>query len=206
MTETPRAARSSKMIAAAVIVGLMGSGAMVWQASSAAFTAQTESPGNSWDSGTVVLSDDKVGAMFTATNLVPGNTDTQCINIEYDGDVASTVKMYGDPGAVPDLGLAAYLAIDVSLATAGKTCATAVNGDYTRFYGDGNTVDDGGDDTLSEFLAAHTDYSTGTGSYVTPAAPNYVRAYRIKYTLIDDPAANDLDATGVDFIWEAQNN
>lgn len=206
MTETPRAARSSKTIAAAVIVGLMGSGAMVWQASSAAFTAQTQTPNNSWDSGTVVLSDDRVGAMFTATNLVPGSTGTQCINIEYDGDVASTVKMYGDPGNVPDLALADFLAIDVSLAVAGTTCADAVDGDYTRFFGDGNTVDNVAVDTLDEFLTAHTDFSDGTGTYVTPAAPNYVRAFRIKYTLIDDPAADDLEATGVNFIWEAQNN
>jgi hypothetical protein len=195
------------MIAAAVIVGLMGSGAMVWQASSAAFTAQTENDGNSWDSGTVVLSDNDSGsALFTATSLVPGSTATQCINIEYDGDVASTVKLFGDPGAVPDIALADYLAVDISIATAGKVCADAVGGDYTRFFGDGNIVDDVAADTLDEFLTAHTDFSNGAGSYVTPAAPNYVRAFRIKYTLIDDPAADGLDATGVKFVWEAQNN
>jgi hypothetical protein len=57
MTETPRTGRSAKMIAAAVVVGLMGSGALVWQASSAAFTASTENDSNTWSSGKVVLTD-----------------------------------------------------------------------------------------------------------------------------------------------------
>ena len=59
----------------AVPLGLLGSGALVWQASYAAFTAQTTSPGNSWSTGSVALTDDDAGAaMFSRTGLAPGSS------------------------------------------------------------------------------------------------------------------------------------
>ena len=60
---------------------------MVLQVSSAAFTGTTENAG-SWGAGTVELSDSRNGvAMFAAQNMVPGDGDSQCIDVTYDGSV-----------------------------------------------------------------------------------------------------------------------
>jgi hypothetical protein len=198
MTQTPRTGRSAKMIAAAVIVGLMGSGALVWQASSAAFTATTENDGNSWNSGKVVLSDNDAGvALFTATDLVPLDTDTNCIEVEYDGNVASTVKLYATD---PDGTLGEFLDFDVELGS-GVSCA--VPGSWTQISGDVGTTIASNDD-LTTFATAHTDYGNGIAGW-TPSAINTVRPYRFTWTLADDNDAQDKFAE-VRLVWEAQNN
>ena len=121
MTEITRTGRSAKMIAAAVAVGLMGSGALVWQASSAAFTASTDNDSNSWSSGKVVLTDnDSTVALFNASGLVPLNTGTNCIEVTYDGNVASTVKLYAQN---PTGSLGTYIDFDIELGS-GTSCAS----------------------------------------------------------------------------------
>ncbi len=200
MIETPpRAARSVKVIAAAVIVGLIGSGMLVWQASSAAFSATTENPDNAWATGKVLLSDnDSDVAMFTATDLGGGDTGSNCIEVEYDGNVASTVKLYSDD---PTGTLGDYLDLNVEL---GDGVSCAVPGTYTRIFGDVNTVPDAVPvDTLADFGVAHTDFSNGIAGW-TPSAVNTVRPYRFTYTVFDDNVAQDQTA-GLKFIWEAQN-
>ena len=195
---TPRSGRSAKVIAAAVVVGLIGSGALVWQASSAAFTASTRNDGNSWESGNVVLSDnDFAGANFQATGLKPGSTDTKCIEVEYDGNIAAAVKIYGE-GFTGDLGQ--YLTLDISEGD-GANCTTP--GTLSRIYGDGNTTLDAGNDSLSEFAAVRTNWSTGAGAWA-PSAANSVKPYVFTYRLVDDQGAMNETAE-IDFVWEAQN-
>lgn len=201
MTETPRSGRSGRMIAAAVLVGLIGSGGLVWQASSAAFTATTDNSGNSWTSGSVVLSDNDSGsALFAETNLVGGSTEAQCIEVEYDGNVASSVKLYA---TTPTGALAPYLDFDVELGS-GVSCS--VPGTWTKIFGDANTVPDvdPSEDTLDNFTISHTSWATGVGTW-TPSAANTVRPYRFTYTLGNDAGAQGKSATGVNFIWEAQS-
>jgi hypothetical protein len=203
MTEVapPRSGRSAKLVAAAVVVGLFGSGALVWQASSAAFTATTDNAANSWQSGKVVLSDNDSGtALFSASGLVPGNTGTNCIDVEYDGNVASTVKVYSN---APTGTLDQYLEFDVELGSVGATCAAP--GTWSQIFGDANATLTAGDDTLDEFATAHSSFANGVAGW-TPNAVNTVRAYRFTWTLVDTNSAQDLAATGVTFTWEAQNN
>jgi hypothetical protein len=199
-TETPRTGRSAKMIAAAVVVGLMGSGALVWQASSAAFTASTENDSNTWSSGKVVLSDnDSNVALFTATDLVPLDTGTNCILVEYDGTVASTVKLYAQS---PTGALGEFLDFDVEIGD-GATCGAVQN--WSQIVGDvGTTLNVGQTDTLDAFSAARTDYSNGVAGW-SPSAANSVKPYRFTWTLGDDDNAQDL-AAGVKLVWEAQND
>jgi hypothetical protein len=200
MIETPRTGRSAKMIAAAVVVGLMGSGALVWQASSAAFTATTENDSNTWNSGKVILSDNDGGtALFTATGLVPLDTGTNCIEVEYDGNVASTIKLYAE-NASGNLG--AFLDFDVELGS-GVSCA--VPGTYTQIVGDaGTTLAASGTETLTDFTTARTDYSNGVAGW-SPSAANTTRPYRFKWTLGDDDNAQD-ESAAVKLVWEAQND
>jgi hypothetical protein len=198
MTETPRTGRSAKMIAAAVVVGLMGSGALVWQASSAAFTASTENDSNSWSSGKVVLSDnDSTVALFNASGLVPLNTGTNCIEVTYDGNVASTVKLYAQN---PTGSLGTYIDFDVELGS-GSSCASP--GTYTQIFGDvPSTLD--GSDTLTTFTTARTNFSNGIAGW-TPNTAASTRPYRFTWTLGNDNNAQDKTAA-VKLVWEAQNN
>ena len=197
---TTRSGRSAKVIAASVVAGLIGSGALVWQASSAAFTATTFNDGNSWASGKVVLSDNDSGiALFTETDLVPGSTDTQCIEVTYDGTVESTVTLYSN---TPTGALGEFLDIDVSYG-AGTDCTTP--GVLTQIFGDVDVTPDDTADTLDNLAALHTDFASGAGAW-EPDSPGTVKPYVFTYTLGDDDDAQDLSATNVRFTWEAQNN
>ncbi|HET9519105.1 MAG TPA: hypothetical protein VFO77_15390 [Actinoplanes sp.] len=199
MSETPRTGRSAKMIAAAVVVGLMGSGALVWQASSAAFTATTSNTGNTWTSGTVSLTDNDAGvARFTVSNAVPLQTGTNCIQVTYGGNVSSTVKIYAEN---PSGTLGQYLDFDIERGDADDTCAAADG--WTQIFGDAGTTIAGSDD-LTTFTTDHTDFSDGIAGW-QPAAAATMRAYRFTWTLSDNNAAQNKSA-GVDFVWEAQND
>ncbi|GAA0810121.1 hypothetical protein [Spirilliplanes yamanashiensis] len=196
----PRSGRSAKVVAAAVVVGLIGSGALVWQASSAAFTASTDNANNSWTSGSVTLTDnDFGGANFNETNLKPGDTGTKCILVTYNGSVASSVTLYSN---TPTGTLGQYLDLDVSVGS-GSTCASP--GTQTQIFGDVNTVPDNSSDTLDNFAAAHTDWGTGAGTW-TPSTAGTAKPYTFTYTLGGGDAAQGLSATGVQFTWEAQSS
>jgi hypothetical protein len=226
MTETPRTGRSAKMIAAAVVVGLMGSGALVWQASSAAFTAQTTNPGNAWESGQVALTDDDSnGVMFAlgSANLTPGDSGSRCIEVTYGGDVASNLKLYSTLTSSTSTALAPYLLLDVEMGDADDTCAGAFADPSTNFagtptpervFGDGNGTDDG-NDALNDFLSGRTGWANGVDLSTNPprTAPwapsaSSTRAFKFTWTFLSTAgnAAKDLKVDGVDFMWEAQNS
>jgi len=196
----PRSGRNAKVVAAAVIVGLLGSGTLVWQASSAAFTASTLNDGNSWTAGSVTLTDNDSGsALFNETDLVDGTTDTQCIEVTYNGSVASTEKLYSN---TPTGTLGQYLDLDVS---DGAGAARTPPGALTQIFGDANTTLDAGNDTLDEFAAAHTNWGNGAGSWAVSSAGTK-KPYVFKYTMGGGNAGQGLSATNVRFTWEAQSS
>src|SRR3954471_193143 len=75
----------------AAVGALVASTVVVLGASDAAFTASTANPGNSWETGSIViasLTDDDSGttpatgtAMFSETGLQPGDTGENCITV-----------------------------------------------------------------------------------------------------------------------------
>ncbi len=206
MTETPRTGRSAKMIAAAVVVGLMGSGALVWQASSAAFTASTQNQNNSWASGQVALTDNVPGgAWFNETSLVPDQTGKKCVEVTYNGNVKAGVKLFGSVGATAVQTMSPYLELHIERGT--TTCADINNiGTVTNIFGDGDGVLSG--DALADFLTNHTNYSTaaaGTPAWEPTAAATTV-PYRFTWRLKGAAnAAMNTSATEINFIWEAQS-
>jgi hypothetical protein len=178
----------------ALPVGMMVSSLLVWQASNAAFSDTTENPGNTWASGDVVLTDDDSdAAMFSASNLKPGDTEAKCITVTYSGSLDASVKLYA---GVAGSGLAQYLDLTVEQGTGGGF------GDCTGFTPDASPKYTG---TLSGFATAHVNFSNGWGSF-TPAggAPDDTKTYRITYTLQDNNLAQAKNATAT-FTWEAQN-
>jgi hypothetical protein len=184
-------ATAAKIVAwAGVPVTLLASAGLVWQASTAAFSASTATPSNSWTAGTVALVDDDANAaMFTATGLRPNDTGTKCIAVTYNGSLTSAVKLYAASTGT----LAPYLNLTVEEGTGGSfgSCA-GFSATSTLYNG-----------TVSGFAAANTSYASGVSSW-TPTGSGQSRSYRFVYTVQDNNAAQGLTANAT-FTWEAQN-
>ena len=71
------------MYAAAAILALVLVSVLTVRASSAAFSDTTDNSGNTWAAGPVVLTDDDGGAtaLYTASNMKPGDGSTECITV-----------------------------------------------------------------------------------------------------------------------------
>jgi len=178
----------------AVLAGVLGSGAMVWQASQAAFSATTANPTNNWTAGSVAITDDDSNtAMFNATGLTPNGTNTgvKCIAVTYSGNVAAPVRLYGAaPGGT---GLAGYLRLTVEIGTGGAFTAgcTGFAATSTLFN---NAL-------LSTWTA--TSYANGIAAWTPTGASSETRVFRFTYTLVDDQNAMGKTAS-MPFTWEAQ--
>ncbi len=179
------------MLAAAVPVGMVVSGALVWQSSYAAFSDTTVNPGNSFTAGSVVLDDnDSNTALFSVSDLAPKSTWTfKCIRLDYTGTLnSSAVKMYvaaanythanGDGGASDhsrDLGSSLDFSVDagpeieddtpvgVTDVGANTACTGWVDGSDTEVYGDES-------ETGSNKLYDHTTAANGFASAYTTYA------------------------------------
>lgn len=64
-------------------------------ASSAAFTGSYEDQGNSWTAGNVSLTGSKATAAFSASNIVPGYTESHCITVTSNASVQTALSFYG---------------------------------------------------------------------------------------------------------------
>lgn len=106
--------RATTFRATAIVGGFLLALLMIMTVSRAAFSDTTANAGNTWDSGTVSLTDnytrDVLGSMFTETDLVPGASGDACIEIIYEGSVDATVELVdvsraGSTGLAPALDL-----------------------------------------------------------------------------------------------------
>jgi hypothetical protein len=173
----------------------------VWQASYAAFSADTRNSGNAWSSGTIALTDDDAGsARFTVSSLVPGQTDTQCIKVTSTGTNFGPVKMY-TLNAVNTTGLMEHLKMTIKQG-AGGTFASC-----TGFVATDTLVNGV---MLSTMSSTYTSYANGVGNWTTASSPES-RVFQITY-LFDSTGMTQeqLDAlqgthTGIDLEWEIQN-
>jgi len=182
-------ARIGAPVAAFLLVGLLAMGS-----SRAAFFDTTQNTGNSFASGDVLISDDDSGsAMFSLSDMAPGDSATKCINVQYDGSITpADIESYVSAGDLAGTGLGDYLNLTVELGTGG-TFADCAGFAGASFYSG----------TLDGFAGNFTDFASGTGSW-TAAATGDDRTYRFTFDLQDDNAAQDLNATFT-FTWEAQN-
>lgn len=180
-------------LAAALAALAMVSG-LVFQTSSAAFSGTTANTGNSFAAGTVSLSDDDAGsAMFSLTNLKPGDSSTKCIQLTYTGSLATSIKMYGAIGGGTSLGQ--YLTVTITSGTPGTfaDCSTFAG---TQIY----------TGTLANFATTYTNWASGlSDANWTPSTNGQTRAYKFVVSLQDNNSAQGLTATSTSFTWEAQN-
>ncbi len=185
-----RRPRRGLVAAAGLWAGLVLAGFTVWRTSSAAFSASTSNAGNSWAAGTVTIGDDDSGsALFNATGLTPGATNSRCIVVSYSGSVSAGVRLYG---AGVSGGLADYLDLVVEEGSGGSF------GDCTGFTPSGSLFTG----TLTAF-ASSTDFATGLGSW-SPTGPGQTRTYRFSYAVRSDNAAQGTTGAA-SFVWEARS-
>jgi hypothetical protein len=195
--------RNRRLIATlATPVAVVAAGAMVWQASYAAFSGTTRNSGNSWSTGSVALTDDDAGsARFQATNLVPGSTDSRCIAVTANASVPGVVKGYAVNPQPSAHGLETHVLITIESGTGGGF------GSCTGFT---STATEVADVPLST-LALASNYANGVGGWEV-AAGTHTRTYRITwefYTAGMTQAALDQlqgDQTGIDVQWELQSS
>jgi hypothetical protein len=197
------------VLAAAVPVGVVVSATVVWQSTSAAFTASTDNAGNSWQSGTVVLTDSDSGAaLFTTTDdgaLKPGSTRSRCIQVDYTGDLDADIQLYvttppPPPGPVVK-SLDPYLLMTVERG-ADVTDGSTLAADCTGFTPSTVLFTDA-PRTMAQ-LKTHGDYTHGLS--VGTAVPQDTHlTFRITYLVEDDNAAQDAESKAT-FVWEAHNS
>lgn len=181
---------------AAILTGLLGSGAMVFQGTQSAFTAQTSNTGNNWTTGSIALADDdSSGAMFNLTTMIPGDTGTKCIQVQYTGNVATNIKMY--VSAITDAnGLGSYVDLVVTRGDGGTfSSCTGFVADATGTFQTS---------TLAAFQTASNAWTNGVGSW-TPSA-NANKTYKIQWTLnAATPNTMQGKTVSATFQWEARS-
>lgn len=176
---------------AAVMAALALTSVMVLRTTSAAFTDTTENAGNSWDAGTVTLTDDDGGsALFSVTDMAPGDSNNGCIEVTYGGSLtlSTPANLYAavTETVVGGDGLGNDLTVVVERGASGDTCASL--GTPTEIY----------NGTLAAFNTSGSPLATGW----TPGTGDTMRPFKFTATL-DADAANDAQGEGADatFTW-----
>lgn len=182
-------------VAGAVVAGLLGSGAFVWQGTNAAFTSTTSNGANNWTAGAVTIGDDDSGtALFNVSGLVPGNTGSKCIRVTYTGNVTSSVKLYvsASSGSLAD-----YVDLVVEEGSGGGNV-----GDFSSCSTfSGSTVYSG---TLSNMATTKNSFANGVGTFA-PTGSGQFKVYKFTYTLNASTPNNQQSATAsATFQWESQ--
>ncbi len=182
-------------LALALVTGLLGSGALVWQGTNAVFSSTTANSGNSWTLGSVTLADDDSGsALFAVPSMVPTDQGENCLTVSYTGNVAASVKLYAT-ASTDASSVAQYVDLVIEEGSGGGF------GDCTGFVAGGAAIYTG---TLANFTSTKTNHGNGVGSWAPTGTADTV--YRIGYTLNAATPSNKQGAvTTVTFQWESQS-
>lgn len=193
-----RAAKIATVLAVPAAIAV--SGLVVSQASYSAYSSTTVSPTSNWASGTVALTDDDNNtAAFTAKNLKPGSTGSQCIAVTSTGSLASTVHLYAT-----NLSSTKDLAANINLKVVQGTGGSFGNCAGFTPAADGGQLYSG---TVAGFAAAHTGFNNGAGNWAPTGTGTETRSYQIVYTVkTEAPDTTQGGTAGVGFTWEAQNS
>ncbi len=155
--------------------------------------------GNSFDAGTVVISDNDAGsAMYVIADAKPNDVVDRCIRVTYTGSLPSTVRLYT---TTPVNAFGQYVTLTVEkgsmpVGTAFPNC-TGFTSEASIFSG-----------TLSSFAASDVDFASGAGA--NPGAQtqwnlNDTLVYRFTLTMQDNPLAVGGTSGVHSYTWEAQN-
>lgn len=183
----------------ALVVGVLLSSVTVLTASRAVFSDSTSSEGNFVDVGDVVLTDNDSGsALIEMSNVAPGDSETTCIQVTYEGSIVDPSGVVIYSGGFVD---SATLASDINLVIEEGTGA-AVFDDCTGFSLVGQIYSG----TLANFDTTHTDYASGAGTW-DPASTPEAQSYRITVELDSNATSvsQGQSVTDLVFTWEVQS-
>ncbi len=198
--EMPRRGKSS-LNATAARLGAVGTALLlvvflVLSVSRAAFVSTTDNASNSVSTGSLSLTDDDSGtAMFSSvTGLVPLNTVTRCIQIDYAGSINPVpVLLYASGAPTGTLGTYLDLTIEIGPTNADAffSCAS---------FAASSTLYTG---TLAGFASTYDSYANGLTTW-DPAGTD-ARTFRVTVTVQDNPLAAGLTA-GWGLTWETRSS
>jgi hypothetical protein len=187
----PDRRRAAGLIVGSALVSALGVGALAYTATSAAFSGTTDNLSNNFGAATVTLTDDDFGgANFNVTNMLPGDTASDCIEVTYTGTTTdlADLRLYGTVAGL----LGPDLTLDVQHGAVGETCATALPTLTGVYSGD-----------LSALGATY-----GAGSLgFTPTATSEMVPYFFDVTLkAATPNTEQGQTASADFTWEVRSN
>lgn len=168
----------------------------------AAFSGSTENSGNSFNAGTVSLTDNDAGAaLFTAPAMKPSDTAASCIQVTYTGTIPTPVRLYG--ATTGSLGTALTLKVERgTITTPTFPSCTGFTAD-TPTYVAGQSAGTVYSGTLAAFPST---YATGVALPATAWVTNEKRVYRFTVTLPSSaPDSAQGQSAATTFTWEAQS-
>lgn len=174
----------------------------------AAFTSSTSNAGNSFTSGTVVLTDDDSnGAMFTLTNMKPTDPAVaKCIAVTYTGNLAANVVLFRN-SIVGNL--AQYLNLVVTRGTGSTFAAAPSCTGFTTsepdYIGAGAGVIYNGALDLYPLEAGTPIQDPPGTAEVWTTSESHVYKFEVSLASSVDGAQGQT-ASSVDFVWKATNN
>jgi len=180
--ESSSSRRGSRFWILTIVIGLaiIIAGVLIYQASMAAFTAQTETAANSFSTGEIDLANDsEATAVFNLTNLQPGDSGSDDILVTYTGTLDSEVRLFASSSAEAQ-----------TLADSLRLTITSEGATGSPWTG-----------TLAEFQA-FTDFGSGILP-VELTQGGDSQTYTVAYEVLAD--AEMGASADVSFVWEAQS-
>ncbi|MEU3185119.1 hypothetical protein ABZ707_13085 [Streptomyces sp. NPDC006923] len=178
-----------------VPLGLLLSGALVWAATNADWSGTSSNSGNTWTAGSMGLGNDSKVPMFRIDNMRPGDTGSNCIDIESNATFPTTLKLYSNSPNWPS-NFQSFINLTIEVGSGGTA------GDCSGFTRH-KTVFDG---TLDQFIALHTDFRTGLGPWRLSGKPPNSRSFRFawKFSSSAPNSAQGTNTNEASFTWEAR--
>jgi hypothetical protein len=198
-------ARTRKIAAlSAGPVAVVLAGALVWQGSTAAFTATTRNDGNSWSTGQVALTDDDQGsAMFTVESMVPGQSGENCITVTSNSTVPGQVRTYFQDLTTSSPALNDAVRISLERGTGGG---------FGSCEGFTPAASTGARQPLSGIATTSADFAGGLLPWDTAGTAGEQASYRISWTFdTTGLSQSEIDSlqgstTSLDTVWELQSD
>lgn len=189
--------------AVAAVAATLTAGLLVMQASSAAFSDSTDNTGNFFVADAIALTDnDNDNVLYEVEDMIPGQVETRCITVSYEGGNDSEVNLY----AAIDGADALASALDITIEADTNPAAVTADGTFTCPAGFDADTTVQATTKLDAFAAAATDYDNGVGGVTFTDQQDVVYRFTVEF---DDQVANinDYQGTAVDglsFTWEAR--
>lgn len=180
-------------------VAILIAGLLVWQGSTAAFTATTRSSGNNWETGSVVLSDDDQGAAaFRVSGILPGQSGSKCLVVTSQSNVPGDVRVYLNTLGAQGLEHNITVALQIGHGGSFSDCAGFVSESALPPL------------SLSTINAGINNYATGVLPWITTGTPGEFKTYKATWTFdVTGMTQAQIDAlqgksASADVVWELQ--